>query len=57
MNSPPPSPPPSSGLRLGTLNVGLGFVRKLPSTHARSVALTLHVLALQEIGKYVQVQK
>ena len=41
------SPP---ALRLGTLNVGLGFQRKLPHLLARCAALALDVVALQEIG-------
>lgn len=49
MPSLPPAPP-SPSLRLGTLNVGLGFLRKLPAILHRSVSLSLHVVALQEIG-------
>ena len=49
---PPPSPPPqpSATLRLGTFNVGLGFVRKLPRIIQRCTQLTLDAVALQEIG-------
>ena len=42
--------PPSSSLRLGTFNIGLGLQRKLPSLLQRCAALTLDVVALQEIG-------
>jgi exonuclease III len=35
---------------LGTLNVGLGFLRKLPRILTRCAELTLDVVALQEIG-------
>lgn len=42
--------PSSSSLRLGTFNVGLGFLRKLPEIASRSLDLQLDVLALQEIG-------
>jgi exonuclease III len=40
----------SSPLRVGTLNVGLGFVRKLPALLARCAALALDAVAVQEIG-------
>ena len=39
-----------SALRLAFFNVGLGFARKLPSILSRSLALSLDVVALQEIG-------
>ena len=39
-----------SSLRLGTFNVGCGFSRKLPTILARSVDLSLDIVALQEIG-------
>ena len=39
-----------SSLRLGTFNVGCGFSRKLPTILARSVDLSLNIVALQEIG-------
>ena len=51
--SPPHPPPPllsSSSLRLATLNIGLGFTRKLPDVLDRCLALSLDVIALQEIG-------
>jgi exonuclease III len=41
---------PSSSLRVGTFNVGLGFVRKLPALLARCAALALDAVAVQEIG-------
>lgn len=56
------SPPPSSSplrplpadaaprLLLGSFNIGLGFFRKLPDIVDRSLALSLDVIALQEIG-------
>lgn len=37
-------------LRLGSLNIGLGFARKLPDIVDRCLALSLDVIALQEIG-------
>jgi len=37
-------------LRLGTLNVGLGFTKKLPHIVARCSELDLDAVALQEIG-------
>ena len=37
-------------MRLGTFNVGLGFVRKLPHILTRCTQLTLDAVALQEIG-------
>ena len=37
-------------LRVATLNVGLGLVRKLPDILSRCICLSLHVLVLQEIG-------
>ena len=39
-----------SRLRVGTFNVGQGFVRKLPHILAHCTALSLDILALQEIG-------
>jgi len=47
-----PSPPSSrvATLRLGTLNVGLGFMHKLPRIVARCAELELDAVALQEIG-------
>ena len=48
--SPSPPSPPSSSLRLGTFNVGLGFQRKLPLLLARAAALSLDAIAVQEIG-------
>lgn len=39
-----------SRLRVGTLNVGQGFVRKLPHILAHCIALSFDILALQEIG-------
>ena len=50
INMPAPLPPPLSSLRLGTFNVGLGFPRKLPSILSRSTALSLDIVALQEIA-------
>ena len=49
---PPPLPLPSasSSLRLGTFNLGLGFLRKLPHILDRSTALSLDIIALQEVG-------
>ena len=49
---PPPAPPPAAAatLRLGTFNVGLGFLRKLPHILTRCAALALDAVALQEIG-------
>ena len=51
---PSSSPPPLSfsvaSLRLATLNVGLGFTRKLPAVLSRCTDLSLDVLALQEVG-------
>jgi exonuclease III len=46
----PPSLPLHPGLRLGTFNVGRGFLKKLPSILARSLSLSLHLIALQEVG-------
>jgi exonuclease III/ribonuclease HI len=43
------SSPPST-LRLGTLNIGLGFLRKVPRLLQRCVDLGLDALAVQEIG-------
>ena len=37
-------------MRLGTFNVGLGFMRKLPRILSRCSELELDVVALQEIG-------
>lgn len=37
-------------LRLGSFNLGLGFRRKLPAVLARSLDLSLDVVALQEVG-------
>ncbi len=37
-------------LSIGTFNVGLGFLRKLPSILSRCVVLSLDLIALQEIG-------
>jgi hypothetical protein len=42
--------PSSSQLRLATFNLGLGFSRKLPDVLDRCLALSLDVIALQEIG-------
>ena len=54
MNRPlSPSPPrvsPPAPLRLGTLNAGLGFKRKLPRIVARCAELGLDAVALQEVG-------
>ena len=47
---PAPLPLLLSSLRLGTFNVGLGFPRKLPSILSRSTALSLDIVALQEIA-------
>ena len=46
----PPRVSPPAPLRLGTLNAGLGFKRKLPRIVARCTQLGLDVLALQEVG-------
>jgi hypothetical protein len=40
----------SPQLRLATFNLGLGFSRKLPDVLDRCLALSLDVIALQEIG-------
>jgi exonuclease III len=45
-----PAPPAASSLRLGTFNVGLGFLHKLPGILTRCSQLALDVVALQEIG-------
>ena len=45
-----PVPAPHRALRLGTFNVGLGFLRKLPHILTRCAALALDVVALQEVG-------
>jgi hypothetical protein len=48
-----PSSPPSPShlaLRLGTVNIGCGFLRKLPILLRRAIALSLNVIAVQEIG-------
>ena len=42
--------PPHRALRLGTFNVGLGFLRKLPHILTRCAELALDVVALQEVG-------
>src|SRR5680860_1335649 len=49
---PPPAPVPATApaLCMGTLNVGLGFMRKLPRILTRCAELTLDAVALQEIG-------
>ena len=47
---PSASPSASSPLRLGTFNVGLGFMRKLPAVLQQCAALSLDAVALQEIG-------
>lgn len=49
----PPSPPlpaDAATMRLGTFNLGLGFMRKLPHIVSRCAALELDAVALQEIG-------
>ena len=49
----PSLPPPSTHtatMRLGTFNLGLGFMRKLPHILTRCSALSLDAVALQEIG-------
>ena len=46
----PPPPADAAILRLGTLNVGLGFLRKLPRILSRFSALALDAVALQELG-------
>ncbi len=48
--SPSPSPSRAAPLKLGTLNVGLGFTHKLPRIVARCAELELDAVALQEIG-------
>ena len=50
LSPPPPRVSPSAPLRLGTLNVGLGFQRKLPRIVARCAELGLDAVALQEVG-------
>lgn len=50
MNSAIPSSPPSPTLRLGTFNVGRGFIRQLPTLLHRSSSLCLDAVAVQEIG-------
>lgn len=45
-----PVPAPHRALRLGTFNVGLGFLRKLPHILTRCAELALDVVALQEVG-------
>ena len=42
--------PSTTVLRVGTLNVGLGFVRKLPHLLPRCAALSLDAVAVQEVG-------
>ena len=42
--------PSSPSLRVATFNVGLGFVRKLPDILTQCSALSLDIVALQEIG-------
>ena len=54
--SPPPHTPPPT-LRLGTFNVGCGFVRKIPLLVHRCLSLCLDVVALQEIGTPTLFQK
>ena len=52
-HAPAPSaavPAPHRALRLGTFNVGLGFLRKLPHILTRCAELALDVVALQEVG-------
>src|SRR4051812_22142428 len=46
----PPVPPIESSMRLGSFNVGRGFLRKLPRIVSRCSELELEVVALQEIG-------
>jgi len=46
----PPLPSPSSSIRLGTFNVGLGLLRKLPNLLLRCSTLSLDIIALQETG-------
>ena len=46
----PPLPASAASLRLGTFNLGLGFMRKLPHILTRCAALQLDAVALQEIG-------
>jgi exonuclease III len=41
---------PSHPLRVGTLNVGQGLVRKLPALLSHCTSLSLDIIALQEIG-------
>ena len=48
--SSPSSPHHCDALRVGTFNVGRGFLRKLPDICSRTHALSLDVLGLQEIG-------
>ena len=45
-----PPPATTATLRLGTFNLGLGFIRKLPHILTRCAALELDAVALQEIG-------
>jgi exonuclease III len=47
---PPPLPASAASLRLGTFNLGLGFLRKLPHILTRCATLQLDAVALQEIG-------
>ena len=46
----PSIPPTDVSMRLGSFNVGRGFLRKLPRILSRCSELELEVVALQEIG-------
>src|SRR5688500_9782420 len=45
-----PIPPIDVSMRLGSFNIGRGFLRKLPGILTRCSELELEVVALQEIG-------
>ena len=47
---PIPLPLSNSALRFGTVNIGCGFLRKLPTLLRRGIALSLDAIAIQEIG-------
>src|SRR5690606_18318496 len=49
-SSPRASPLPPPTLRVGTFNLGLGLLRKLPAILSRATSLSLDLLALQEVG-------
>jgi len=42
--------PTATLIRIATLNIGLGFLWKLPDVLSRSICLSINIIALQEIG-------